>query len=72
MRHYVVTSNYASYAKCGKIQMASSTERFVNTKKIIKQLLNSVLRGFEELLRHWFLLSASAFGLGQYHKPLPK
>ena len=57
--------------------MRENTNGFFNGKvrkykKIIKQLLNSVLVGFEELLRHWFLLSASAFGFGQYHKPLPK
>ena len=37
---------------------ASSRERFANTNKIIKQLLNSVLVGYEELLRPWFVLSS--------------
>ena len=31
---------------------------------IIKQLLNSVLAGYEELLKPRFVLSASAFGFG--------
>ena len=38
---------------------ASSRERFANTNKIIKQLLNSVLVGYEELLRPWFVLSSN-------------
>ena len=38
-------------------------------KYIIKQLLNSVLIGNEELLRPRFVLSASAFGFGRLHEP---
>ena len=44
--------------------MASSRKRFANTNKIIKQLLNSVLVGYEELLRFvLFVLLFSAFVL---------
>ena len=46
--------------KSRKLQMAS-TEKVWKYKQIIKQLLNSVLVGYEELLGPWFVLSALAF-----------
>ena len=55
---------YAAYAK---IQNTNNffKEKVRKHKYIIKQLLNSVLVGYEELLRHRFVLSASAFGFGR-------
>ena len=52
---------YAAYAK---IQNANNffKEKVRKCKQIIKQLLTSVLVGYEELLRPQFVLSASAFG----------
>ena len=40
-------------------------EKVRKYKQIIKQLLNSVLVGYEELLRPRFVLSTSAFGFGR-------
>ena len=76
MRLYDVILIYAAYAKC-KIHMAyAAYTKIQNTynffkgkvrkyKEIIKQLLNSVLVGYEELLWPQFVLSASAFGIGR-------
>ena len=58
IRPYDVTLTYTAYAKCGKIQMAGFFKGKVRKyKQIIKQLLNSVLVGYEELLRPRFVLS---------------
>ena len=38
---------------------------FKHFQNIIKQILNLVLTEYEELLRPWFVLSASAFGFGR-------
>ena len=52
---------YAAYAK---IQNTNNffKEKVRKYKQTIKQLLNSVLLGYEKLLRPRFVLSASAFG----------
>ena len=72
IRPYDVTLIYAAYAKCGKIQMACAKNQNTNDffmekvrkcKKIIKQLLNSVLVGYEELLRPQFVLSTQTSAL---------
>ena len=70
IRPYDVTLIYAAYAKC-KIHMAyAAYAKIQNTifqgkgsqiQIIIKQLLNSVLVGYEELLRPRFVLSANLF-----------
>ena len=55
---------YAAYAK---IQNTNNffKEKVHKCKWIIKQLLNEVLVGYEELLRPQFVLSTSAFGFGR-------
>ena len=50
------------YIKCRDCILYSPCKR---TRNLIKQLLNSVLVGYEELLRPRFVLSASAFGFGR-------
>ena len=62
IRPYDVTLIYAAYAKC-KIHMAyTAYAKIQNTNNFFKhkQLLNSVLVGYEELLRQRFVLSAEA------------
>ena len=70
IRPYDVTLIYAAYAKCiihmayaayAKIQKTNNffKEKVRKYKQIIKQLLNSVLVEYEELLRPRFVLSAS-------------